>query len=180
MKRPAKKRTAKTSGNTSKRTAAAAPVGATPSPKAASASRRKFLKNVRDYGLIALAVSGIGWYLIDDAMTTQVENDMSRIGNGIPTVVQIHDTQCPICTALQQEVKQALSDIDGDKLQYVVVNIRTAEGRDYANQHQVAHVTLLLLDGNGKRRGTLVGPRKSADLEQAFRQHVKAHSRSGG
>ncbi len=57
-------------------------------------------------------------------------------------------------------------------MQFLVANIRNDSGRDLASRHGVAHVTLLLFDGEGKRRSILTGPQQSEGLTHAFRRHV--------
>lgn len=145
--------------------------GATPS-RSPEISRRDALTKIRNWGLLGVLTAGGGWYLVDDVMATIAEQDLSRVGNGKPTVVQIHDPQCNQCLALQSETRTALKTIEDGSLQYVVANIRTDEGRAFAAAHRVSHVTLLLFDGSGKRRNVLTGHRNSDTLAAAFRSHV--------
>jgi len=68
------------------------------SPAAAKApnktmSRRKFFSALSNGALIVAASGTVGWYLIDEVCATTRELDLSRIGNGIPAVVQIHDPE---------------------------------------------------------------------------------------
>lgn len=114
----------------------------------------------------------MGWFFIDEVCATTRENDLTRIGNGIPAVVQIHDPECPRCRALQKEVRDAMSNFKENELQYLVANIRLAKGRQLAIKHRVGHVTLLLFDGKGNRRGILAGPNSSDYLEDLFRGHL--------
>jgi len=128
-------------------------------------------------GLIAFAViGGGGWYLAEEVRATNREHDLSKLGNGIATVVQVHDPRCPTCRALQRETRDALESFDADELQYLVANIRRTEGRAFAIAHRVGHVTLLLFDGQGNRRDTLTGSYKAEALERAFRRHVKKYA----
>ncbi len=136
--------------------------------------RRAFLNTLQFGALGVIAVGGLGWFVASEVQANAREHDLSRIGNGIPAVVQIHDPQCPRCTALQREARDALDAFDSAELQYIVANIRTSEGRAFAGQHQVGHVTLLLFDGNGQRRRVLAGPNQAATLERAFRAHLAA------
>ena len=56
------------------------------------------------------AVGGIvGWYLVSEVDGAICEGDLTRIGNGVPTVVQILDLQCQQCVALQKEAREAAS-----------------------------------------------------------------------
>ncbi len=168
MKRQKRKTTTKKMGNPSG-ASAAKPAA----PRRRARSRRDFLQNL-GYGGIGIAVvGGGGWYLASSVHAGIVEQDLSRIGNGIPTVVQIHDPQCPRCRALQREAREALSELDDGEIQFLVANIRRPEGRDLAAAHRVGHVTLLLFDGSGKRRGVLVGENSSEILLAEFKRLIR-------
>ena len=106
------------------------------------------------------------------------EHDLTRLGQGVPTVVQIHDPNCPRCTALQRTARAAMSGFDETELVFLVANITTEEGRAIATANGVGHVTLLLFDGEGRRRQVLQGPSTEAALEDAFRAHVNALKQS--
>lgn len=136
------------------------------------ASRRNILLKARN-GVIALAViGGAGWYMVEEVRAVNREQDLSTLGNGVATVVQIHDPQCPKCTALQREARDAMDEFEAGEIQFLVANIRTDEGRAFARKHGVGHVTLLLFDGEGKRLDTLVGPNTAKNLERVFRRHI--------
>ncbi|MGI9388293.1 MAG: hypothetical protein ACR2OX_12765 [Methyloligellaceae bacterium] len=135
-------------------------------------TRRAFLGKIRNGAIATLVVGSGSWLLVDKVRATMREKDFSQIGNGIPTVVQIHDPQCPKCVALQRETRDALCEFDDTQLQFVVANIRTAEGRQLATTHRVSNVTLLLFDAAGRRQSVLSGPNKSEYLTGAFRRHV--------
>ncbi len=179
MKRNAKKNHAKRQAAANAK-AQAAGKPATPQAEAPAPGRRGFMKIAGTIGLATVVVGAGGWFFVDDVMSTQLEHDLSRIGNGMPAIVQIHDPQCPKCTALQREARTALSELDNPDLQYVVANIRSREGKAYADRHGVAHVTLLLLDGSGKVRNTLTGPHSSAALLQAFSRHMQRFGGASG
>ncbi len=134
--------------------------------------RRNFLATLRNGALVAAVAGGGGWLLIQHVSATIAEHDLSVIGNGIPSVVQIHDPQCSRCVALQREARSAMAAFDDGDLQFLVANIRNGSGRRLADAHGVGNVTLLLFDGKGKRRNTLVGPSTSEFLQQAFRRHI--------
>ena len=142
-----------------------------------ASGRRDFLRRLGNRALIVAAVGGAGWYLVEEVRATIREEDLSRIGNGIPAVVQVHDPQCLRCAALQRETREAMSAFDDGELQYLVANIRSAKGRQLAGAHGVGHITLLLFDGEGERLDVLVGPNTSESLVHAFRRHL-ARSRS--
>jgi hypothetical protein len=136
--------------------------------------RRDIFAKCRSIAVAVLAVGAVSWYLVAEVMATIQEQDLSRIGNGIPTVVQIHDPQCPLCTALQKESREALRNFEDGELQFLVADIRGDEGRRFASAHRVRHVTLLLFDAAGRRRNVVVGPNESEYLTVVFRSLVNA------
>ncbi|GAB5468677.1 MAG: hypothetical protein Kilf2KO_17070 [Rhodospirillales bacterium] len=150
---------------------AKAPASGTPPP--AAPSRRGFLKTAGSGALVVAALGAVGWYFVEDVRATVREEDLSRIGQGVPTVVQIHDPQCPRCLALQREARDAMEAFEPEELQYLVANIKTEKGRRLARQHDVGHVTLLLFDAKGNISNVLVGNRESEALEPAFRRLVR-------
>lgn len=147
-------------------------VSADPRDAPTKTSRRDLLKKVRNGGLLALVAGGGGWYLVQDVRATIREHDLTQIGNGIPSVVQIHDPQCPQCLALQSETRDAMAAFDDGELQYLIADISRQDGRQLAAAHDVNHVTLLLFDAQGNRRDVLVGHNTSAYLEEIFRRHA--------
>ncbi len=147
--------------------------GYTNGSSAKATSRRDALLSLRSWGVLGLIAAGGGWYLVREVTTALAENDLSQVGNGTPTVVQIHDPECLLCRALQSETRDALCDLDDDELQYLVANLRTANGRKFAAAHGVGNVTLLLFDGDGQRQRILSGVRNSDSLEEIFRNHIQ-------
>lgn len=132
--------------------------------------RRKLFRTVRNSAIALAFVGGGGALLVQNVMGAMREHDLSRVNNGTPTIVQIHDPQCTMCLALQREARAALNHFDDEELDYVVANIRTPEGRIFANRYGVQHVTLLLFDNEGELQQVLQGQRASATLRSAFRQ----------
>lgn len=122
-------------------------------------------------GIGAIFFGGIG-YVATGVYADIVEQDLSKLGNGMPTIVQIHDPQCPRCRALQRETRDALAEFPDGQLQYLVANIRNGDGKRFADKHGVGHVTLILFDGKGTLRKTLVGERASGALISEFRRLI--------
>lgn len=148
-----------------------------PAPAKKALTRREVIGWAKG-GAVGLAVVGtIGYLTVSSVMATHAEMDLTRIGNGTPAVVQIHDPGCPTCTALQREARDAVGMLDDGVLTFVVANIKTDEGRDFANRHGVGHVTLLLLDGDGAVRNVLTGMRSADELRVTFERHIAAGAR---
>lgn len=137
---------------------------AAPAP-APSPNRRALLRN----GLIIAGGLGIGGFFATNmVMATIAEHDLTRVGQGIPMIVQVHDPQCPSCQELQREARAAMKAFDETDLQYAVANITSDTGAAFANAHGAPHITLLLFDGAGNLRNRLNGIRPRAELEAAF------------
>ena len=156
-----KKRKAKPQKSKTKATAAPAP----------TQTRRAMLRNMGLYTLGAGALGGAGWIGVSTVRAGAAEYDLTRIGQGKPSIVQIHDPQCPMCQRLQKEARAALKSFNECDIVYLIANIRTKDGRDLADEHGVPHVTLLLFDGDGKLQDTLRGVRQREELTQHFTTH---------
>jgi len=147
------------------------PTDTVPEPK-----RRDVLKLARN-GVIATALAGgVGVFSVNAVRATVAEHDLSRVGKGVPTVVQIHDPQCSMCTALQRETRKALRDFEDDQITYLVANITTIEGSSFAARYGVPHVTLLMFSADGQLVQTLNGPRQRGELRDVFGRHIASNS----
>lgn len=147
---------------------------AAPAPK--SPDRRKVL-GLAKIAAIGVPVLGIGGFFSARALQASIcELDLTKIGNGLPSVVQIHDPQCTMCQTLQRQTRRALRAYDDDRFQYLVANINTAEGNTLAGHYGVPNVTLLLFDGAGNMVDTVRGPIDADLLEAALDRHMAAHS----
>lgn len=137
--------------------------------------RRDFMKLARN-GAIGLAVfGGVGIFSVRAVRATMAEQNLSRVGKGRPVIVQIHDPQCALCTALQRVTRKALRDFDEAEMPYLVADIRTEKGSAFASKYGVPHVTLLLFDKAGRLVRTLNGPQERSFLTQVFSDHFEAH-----
>lgn len=133
-------------------------------------SRRKWLDYARN-GAITLAVLGSGGgYLAYSANAKMHEQDLTRIGQGRPTIVQIHDPNCSVCARLQRNTKSALSAFSDGKIEYVVANIKSSKGKAFAERNAVPHITLMLYDGKGELKHILRGPQEVSTLEVEFKK----------
>ena len=142
-------------------------------PQKKKRSKQELLSTIRSWVIIAALAIGAGYFIINEVNASIKEHDLSRIENNVATIVQIHDPQCSLCLALQKQTKSALSDIDPEKIDYVVANIRTKKGRDFANSYRVQHVTLLLFDKKGKLKNTLYGERQAEEIKREIERVIK-------
>lgn len=138
-------------------------------------NRRSAIKVLGGGALALVALGGAGyagrgWYLDYAA-----EHDLSRIGQGKPVVVQVHDPTCTICTALQGETRAALREFGECDMLYLIADIKQDAGFDFQAKHNVPHVTLVLFDGAGEVQQVLTGMRDSEELKTIFAGHFAAH-----
>ncbi|WP_306145673.1 hypothetical protein [Roseibium sp. MMSF_3412] len=133
-----------------------------------SAGRRNFLRLGRNIGIGAVLLGGTGYVFAQNFVSMRHEHDLTRVANGRPTVVQIHDPQCSLCRSLQADTRKALDMFEDGELDYVVANIRTAKGKTFQNRYGVPHVTLLLFDGKGELQEVLQGQRGAYELRNHF------------
>ena len=136
-----------------------------------SQSRR--WREIRQFTLWFVLLAGVvGSGLAAFKYSYDVSHDLSVIGKGVPTVVQIHDPHCSLCNQLRRNA-DAAADRFGDRLLYRIADISTPQGRRLQQRHEVPHVTLLLFDGDGELRKVLRGVQDSDYLERAFEAHLQ-------
>jgi len=138
-------------------------------------SRRNMLGLARNGAIGAVLLAGGGYAGTRMFGAYKAEHDLSRIGQGKPVVVQVHDPQCPTCTALQRETRKAMKQFGECDLLYLVADIKQPEGQVFAGKHNVPHVTLVLLDGQGKVTQVLSGMRYRDELRTVLAGHFEAH-----
>lgn len=144
------------------------------SSEPAQPSRRDVMRLMQNGAIATAAVAGGGYWAFGSFRAYAAEHDLSRVGQGAPTIVQVHDPQCPTCTALQRETRRALKEFDGCGLTYLVADIKTEDGAAFARRYAVPHVTLLLFDGDSELRETVHGTQQAAHLSEVFSAHKAA------
>ena len=139
---------------------------------AAPQNRRDVLKLLRN-AAIATPVIGIAGYVTATRVQASIcELDLSKIGDGVPSVVQVHDPQCNLCATLQRQTRRALRPYDDDDHHFLIANLSTLEGQTFARLHGAGQVTLVLFDEQGQRVGVIRGPLDDAALADAIAAHL--------
>lgn len=146
---------------------------ATPAPNPTpTPTRREVLGKFAIYAGGAVIVAGGGAAFAYDLSKKLTEADLSVVGNGTPTIVQIHDPGCALCRSLQKEVRAALKLCDETPLQYRVANITSVDGAAFQSRVGLPHVTLVFFDGQGTQVHTIQGvtpaDRIKADITRVF------------
>jgi hypothetical protein len=110
----------------------------------------------------------VGTFLIY-SNNNKIKYDLSIIGNGTPTVVQIHDHNCALCRQLKSNLDDVKTDFTDD-VQFKTANILAKKGASFAQKHDVAHVTLLFFNKKGDRVNTLQGVSSKEQIRNALEQ----------
>lgn len=131
--------------------------------------QRRFL--LKSGGAAALVVASAGALATYDKRQRTL-HDLSDIGAGRATVVQIHDPSCPVCRNLKSRTSKALEQFDA--VDFRLADITTPEGRKLQEQHRAEKITLLLFDAKGKHLQTVVGLQSVEQLSELFKGVFKS------
>ncbi|MEM0978290.1 MAG: hypothetical protein AAGJ34_12205 [Pseudomonadota bacterium] len=139
-------------------------------PETPSQPERRNVLRAVGYSVFGVGLlGGGGVFAYNSVRKTMAEFDLSQLGQGTPTIVQIHDPSCSLCQNLQRQTRKALRAFDSDEITYLVANITTQEGRLFAHQYGAQHVTLLLFNAKGELVSRIEGVQPKALLEDEFR-----------
>lgn len=108
---------------------------------------------------------GIGAFLALAVMVLPkgFSDDLSKVGQGMPAVVLIHDKNSVGSLNLMSLLGKVRSDY-ADKLEFVVVNIDSAEGQMFREQQNIAGIVAVLFDSNGTKLGTYGNTKDEREL----------------
>lgn len=144
-------------------------------PKIKSSRHKRW--NVRRIFIVALTLSALFGISLTGVAALKKDwekiRDLSVIGNGIPTIVQVYDSKCKLCRALKSNTETTLRKNFKDRFQYKIADIKTGKGRRFQLEHDVPHVTLLLFDSDGQLRMNLNGVKEVPDLNRQFDDFLK-------
>ena len=135
-------------------------------------------KEIKDYNsfktlftaLCFLAVIAVPVYAY--MQNSKVEHDLSVVGNGTATVVQIHDPGCRLCNRLKSNLGEVKGDFK-EEIQFKTANILKQAGKDFAKKYQVPHVTLLFFNKKGDRVDTMQGVSSAEDIRSSLERLAK-------
>lgn len=93
-------------------------------------------------------------------------HDVSVVGNGQSTVVQVYEPGCIPCDRLRENVDAVKGRFDNVQFKYA--NLFDDQGAEFARGHNARETTLLIFDSKGKLRRTLTGVQPTEQLERIF------------
>ena len=141
-----------------------------PAEKRSPRTRREVLRTALIGGGALLALGGAGTAFAIDFRNKLAEQDLTAIGNGKPTIVQVHDPSCALCTSLQKATRRALRSFEDGSINFRVANITTQAGSTFQGQQGLPHVTLALFDADGRRVQVVRGVQSPEFLVQTFKE----------
>ena len=101
-------------------------------------------------------------------------HDLSVIGTGVPSIVQIHDPGCSVCRRLKSVVENTEDDLPD--VNFRIADITTTKGREFQQKFGVQKTTLLFFDKKGKHLHTLSGLIKKQEITEAAKHFFRAPS----
>ena len=102
----------------------------------------------------------------------EMQRDLSVIGQGIPTLIQVHDESCPDCRKLLSSVNAVLDEFP--KIQFKIADLKSTKGIKFATHHQASKVTLMYFDSRGKKIDVVSG----LQTKDEVRSFIKRVNRS--
>ncbi|MFT5419609.1 MAG: thioredoxin-related protein [Candidatus Endobugula sp.] len=125
---------------------------------------KKWIKKGAIFFIFTVLIVGTIFIYIDNK---KVGYDLSVIGNGTASVIQIHDHNCRLCRQLKSNLDSVKSEFKED-IQFKTANILSNKGAAFARKYQVPHVTLLFFDKKGKRVNMLQGVTSKENIKTAL------------
>lgn len=93
-------------------------------------------------------------------------HDLSAIGAGKPTVIQVHDPSCQLCRRLMKNTRSALKG--RDDIAFRVADVTTREGAEFQRTHNAQIVTLITFNAAGKKQDSIQGVTSVNELKERF------------
>ena len=112
---------------------------------------------------VPLAAAGIYQY----ERIASRRHDLSAIGNGQPTVVQVMDHGCVECRELRSRLSGVRKEFE-PRVQFRVADRTTTDGALFASRHNAGHLTLLMFGADGELRNTLTGMQDAETIRTAI------------
>jgi len=99
-------------------------------------------------------------------------DDLSRIGKGKAAVVLVRDKNA-VQTFELMEAMNDMRDQYADRVEFLLTDFDTPQGRAFIAAHGAARVTLVVLDVNGKLVNVLYPPQTVASIQQEIAVALK-------
>lgn len=114
---------------------------------------------------VAIPLAAIG--VMQYERRASARRDLSVIGNGKPTVVQVFDYGCAECRQLRDNVAPLQREF-AEQVQFRLAVRSQADGGILASRYNAGHITLLMFGPDGQLRNTLTGVQDTATIRTAI------------
>ncbi|MDX9740620.1 MAG: hypothetical protein RBT81_05530 [Gammaproteobacteria bacterium] len=98
-------------------------------------------------------------------------DDLSRIGQGRPAVVLVHDKEAVASLELMTMLNELRGDYE-DRMEFLATDVATDEGRSFAQSQGVGSSLLVLFDGAGSRVAIIDGIRDPGILRSTLESRL--------
>jgi hypothetical protein len=120
--------------------------------------------------LVALASLG---YFLTMSGGKPIGSDLSVIGQGKPVLVLAYENYSPTGGDALNRLRRISSDYDS-RLDFVVADLGTPDGRAFANRHQLFDGQAVLLKRNGQPLGVVSIPADEKELRSRLESKLAA------
>lgn len=96
-------------------------------------------------------------------------NDLTQIGSGTNIVVQVHDHDLVNSAGLMENLNKIRHEYKG-VIEFVIADLKIAEGQAFATAHNVDAVTLVFFAPDGSQLGTAQGVQDLDTLRNTLNQ----------
>lgn len=119
---------------------------------------------------ILAVIAALGLLLI--MMPRGYDSDLSRIGQGRPAAVLVHDPQFIASVDLMTSLNRVRRDFEPEVL-FLVADLNVPQGRKFADEYSADFATLVLFDADGRRLGSHAGQTGETVLREFLEKHYR-------
>ncbi len=115
--------------------------------------------------LVIIGFAAMMWAAFPPSYNT----DLSLIGQGKPAIVLIFDKENVASMDLMEEFNQIRDDYEG-KIEFLVADINTTVGEQFASMHRMGSASAVYFMGGGEKVIAFYGPQDRAVLRDSIKQ----------
>ena len=128
--------------------------------------KRRWMIRIAVALAVVLPLGAVGFWQYEQRAAER--RDLSVIGNGVPTLVQVYDRGCSECRSLRSKAQRATRTF-GDQVQFRLADRSTGDGALLASSEGVGHLTLLYYSSDGRLLHTQGDPESADRIREQLR-----------
>ena len=121
---------------------------------------------------IAVLISAITWFVL---APQRMSSDLSRVGDGLPTVVLTYENYSPASMDAIERLNRVRGDFD-EQVEFVVADVGTAAGDEFAREWQTRSGVISLFAADGEHLGNGHVPEDERALRDRIERELLARS----